>query len=200
MVSKSQKENVKKITQQCYNATKTFIKKICGQEMSYQDAVSYINTMLYKQLVEKLSKENKITEEDVANIIRDRSPEKYADLPKRESSFGDGSWIVNAELQKQAASMTPEEFARYQKRVRAITEAKDKAAQKNELIAPEYWWSKANETQKSAFLESLFIERYMYVIERKETPCSTCNGEGVINKNLCKRCWGVMVDISIIYK
>jgi len=200
MASKSQKENVKKISQQGYNAIKLLIKQICGQEMSYQDAVLYINTMLYKKIVEKLSKENRITEEEVTRILSDKSPEKYDSLPKRESSFGDGSWIVSSEIQKQAPSMTPEEFAKYQKRIKAITEAKDKAVQKNELIAPETWWAKASEIQKGSFLESLFVERYMYVIERKEIPCSTCSGEGVINKNLCKRCWGTMVDINIIYK
>ena len=141
-----------------------------------------------------------MTEEEITNILSDKSPEKYDGLPKRETSFGDGSWIVNAELQKQTPSMTPEEFAKYQKRIKAITDAKDKAAQKNELIAPETWWAKASEIQKGAFLESLFIERYMYIIERKETSCLTCSGEGVINKNLCKRCWGTMVDIIIIYK
>ena len=200
MASKSQKENVKKILQQHYSAIKSLVKKLCGQEMSYQDAASYINTMLYKQIVEKLSKDNKMTEEEIISILSDKSPEKYDNVPKRESSFGDGSWIANTEAQQQTPSMTPEEFAKYQKKIKAITDAKDKAVQKNELIAPEAWWTKASEIQKGYFLESLFIERYLYVIERKETPCSTCNGEGVITKNLCKRCWGTMVDIILIYK
>ena len=200
IASKSQKENEKKISQQCYNAIKLLIKKISAQEISYQDAVSYINTMLYKQIIEKLSKENKITEEEISTILGDKSPEKYENLPKRESSFGEGSWIVNAEIQRQAPSMAPEEFAKYQKRIKAIIDAKDKAVQKNEIITPETWWTKASEPQKGAFLESLFAERYMYIIERKETSCLTCNGEGVINKNLCKRCWGTMIDIVIIYK
>lgn len=197
---KSQRDSIKKIIQQYYSSMKSLVKKTSGQELTYQDANVYVNTMLFKLIVEKLAKDTKMTEEKIIAIINDRSPGKYADLPRHEASYGDGSWIISAEEQAPPASMTPEEFAKYQKRIKVIADAKDKAVQKNELIAPEQWWSKANENQKEIFLEALFAERYMYVIERKSIPCTTCNGEGVQNKNLCKRCWGTMFDLTVVYK
>ncbi|MEW6027458.1 MAG: hypothetical protein AB1599_09220 [Planctomycetota bacterium] len=199
LLSKSQKETVKKIHQQCYSSVKSLIKQIGSQEMSYQDTLAYVNTMMYKKMVEKLSKDLKMPEEEIITTLNDRTPEKYGDLQRREATYGDGSWVINAETQVPPSSMTPEEFAKYQKRIKLIADAKDKAAEKNELIAPEEWWEKAK-GQRDQFLEALFAERYMYIVERKEIPCLTCSGEGVINKNLCKRCWGTMVDITIIYK
>ncbi|MBI5777985.1 MAG: hypothetical protein HZA49_00825 [Planctomycetes bacterium] len=197
---KSQKDSAKKIAQQYYASMKALVKKTSGQDLTYQDANAYVNTMLFKLIVDKLVKDTKMTEERITAIINDRSPGKYADLPKYEASYGEGSWIISAEEQAPPASMSPEEYAKYQKRVKAVADARDKAVQKNELIAPEQWWAKANEAQKETFLEALFAERYMYVIERKSTPCATCNGEGISNKNLCKRCWGAMNDISVVYK
>lgn len=198
--SKDEKELYKKIYQQYYSALKLLIKKICEQNMSYPDTISYVNTMIYKQIITKLSKDNKKSEDEIANIIGDKSPAKLEDIPRREISYGDGSWLVQNTQETQTSSMGPEEFAKYQKKIKAIIEAKDKAAQKNELITSDTWWKNASSTQKEKFLEASFAEKYMYVIEKKEKPCNVCSGEGVINKNICKQCWGTMVEIIVVYK
>ncbi|MFH0888484.1 MAG: hypothetical protein V1871_04680 [Planctomycetota bacterium] len=197
--SKSEKESYKKIYQQYYSALKSLIKKICEQNMSYPDTISYVNTMIYKQIITKLAKDNKMAEDEVANIIGEKSPAKLEDIPRREISYGDGSWLVSQNTEE-TSNMDPEKFAKYLTKIKAISEAKDKAAQKNELITSDTWWKNVSSTQREKFLEASFAEKYMYFIERKQKPCNLCSGEGVINKNICKQCWGTMVEIIIAYK
>ncbi|MDI6787008.1 MAG: hypothetical protein QME51_01385 [Planctomycetota bacterium] len=199
LASRVQTDLNKKILAQYYSNLKASIKKICSQGLSYQSTISYVNNMVYKQVVEKLSKDNKLSEKEILSIIEDKSQEKLQHLPKREISYGEGSWLVNTGVSSQS-SITPEEFARYEKRTKLVAEAREKAAQKGELITPDVWWDKTTDSQREIFIEALFIETYWQVIEKKEKPCSSCSGEGTIGKNLCKVCWGTMTEIIIVYK
>jgi hypothetical protein len=197
--SKSEREFNKKIILQYYKLLKVLIKQLCDQNITYADTISYVNTILYKQIITRLSKDNKISEEKVISIIQDRTPSILEELPQREVSYGDGSWIISSE-EPESSFLSPEEYAKLQKKIKTINEARDKAAEQNQLIMPDTWWKNADLTKREKFIEALFAEKYLYVVGRKVKPCFLCSGEGLVGKNLCKQCRGNMVEITIVYK
>jgi len=198
--SKIEQEQNKKVYLQFSANIKLLIRKICSQNMSYADTMAYIQTMLVKQAINKLAKDMNMTEESVSSIVKEKLPLILDSLPEKEASYGDGSWIVNEDNYLAASSMNPEEFAKYQKKLKDVQDAKNKAAEKNELITADTWWKSADSTQKEKFIEAAVAQRYMNLVAKKQKLCPLCNGEGIVTKNLCKKCWGTLVELVIIYK
>ena len=194
---KSLQDAAKKIVKQYYTIMKNELRKVSEQKLTYADATYWVSGTVPKNIIAKLAKDNKISEDDVTKIIANMS--KLEGLTSRTASYGEGSWIVAS---PPAAPSTGdiEQFTQYQEKMKRINEAKTKAATNNELITAETWWQKTAGPQRETYLEAWYAERFLTVIERKEKPCSNCAGEGVIKSKICNRCWGTLVEITIIYK
>ena len=124
---------------------------------------------------------------------------KMEGLVQRTAGYADASWMVASPPQP-PNSGDVEQFIAYQEKMKRINDAKAKAASNNELPTTDGWWQKALSSAREAYLEAFYAERFLVIVERKEKPCPTCNGDGVLKNKICNRCWGSIVEVTIIYK
>ncbi|MFA5794660.1 MAG: hypothetical protein WC980_06295 [Candidatus Brocadiia bacterium] len=193
---KNLQDAAKKISRQYYTNLKNELRKVSEGKLSYGDATYWVSTNSPKNILSKLSKDNKITEEETSKIIANMSKLEGS---SHTANYGEGSWIV-ASAPKAPSTNDIEKFTEYQDRMKRINDAKSRAANNNELITADTWWNKAVPAQRESWLEAFYAERLLTVLDKKEKPCSNCVGEGIIKSKLCNRCWGTLVEITIIYK
>jgi hypothetical protein len=197
LADKNLQEASKKIAKQYYTVMKSELRKLSEPKITYANATLWASGTVPKNIIAKLAKDNKITEDDVTKIVGNMS--KLEGLAPRTASFGEGSWLV-ASPPPAPTTGDITQFTQYQEKMKRINDAKTKAATANELLTAETWWLKTAAPQRETYLEAWYAERFLTVVEKKEKPCPNCSGEGVIQSKLCNRCWGTLVEITIIYK
>lgn len=194
---KSFREATKKIINQHYSAMKSYLRKVSDGKFSYSDACYYVSSILPNEIIAKLAKDNKMSEDEVAKILEESG--QMEGLAQHTVSYGDGSWLM-ASPPKSPEIGSIDEYTRFQDKMKRLNEAKSRAASNNELISADTWWEKTAPQTREMWLEAFYAERYFTLVEKKEKPCPGCSGEGLQGKNLCKRCWGALVEVTIIYK
>lgn len=200
---KEQKEKdlVKKTLDEWYKIMDTSLNQIASNtKVTYPNIIAYVKQFLFKEITSKAAKNLEMKEENIQKLWITRTINVST---KKTASYGDGTFIVTP-----TPPVPPyesiEEYANYQEKMRLINDAKRDALRKRTTLNADGWWSRASVSVKQNWLEAYVAERQMKIIDKKMTPCQNCHGEGIIRKSnqvieLCNRCQGCTVDITIIY-
>ena len=189
----------KKIINDWHKELKSLLRKTAGNtRLTYSDAIQYVANLLKKELVKKLADDYEIIEKEVETIWANRD---LKEAPQKTAGYGDGSWILFRLTAPD--NSTIEEFAKYREKIRLINNARRLAADKNKLLTSDVWWEQVSPTTKEKWLEAYFAERQMTIVQVKKENCSNCQGEGVLkskNNELCDRCQGETLEVTVIYQ
>ena len=197
-------------------------RKASERNITLEAAKGYVESSLESEIKATLASKYDMTDEDVARFWNERQPDK-----SRTASYGSGTWIIaggqsgdiqlkvggtSASSSRSGGSSsggrsTLDRLLGGRRNPRQRTQPQQQTIV-YKLDTPEQWWLSVSGMLRADWLEAVFAEKSLKVIQRKERACPRCGGQGMFQRVSaygtdelpCKRCHGTKNEVTVYYQ
>ncbi len=198
-------------------------RKASERNMTLEMAKGYVESSLESEIKATLASKYDITDEDVDRFWNERQPTK-----NRTASYGSGTWIIaggqSGDIQLKVGGSTStgrtsggstsgrSTLDRLLGGRRSSRQRTQRQPQQQTIVykldTPEQWWLSVSGMLRADWLEAVFAEKSLKVIQRKERACPRCGGQGMFQRVSaygtdelpCKRCHGTKNEVTVYYQ
>jgi tetratricopeptide (TPR) repeat protein len=158
-----------------------------NRKWSLKEAQDYVLNAMEQEMIETISKELQIAEEEVRNYLEKRGKSSLYRYGYRDGTFIVGTIGRLPEGKSSKPHTSRKQFAGGVK-----------------LQSPEEWWEIASSSRRQEWLQAYYFENRFTIVEQELRPCQQCAGKGIeVRGNettLCRVCHGFQYERTVVVK